>query len=377
MKWVDEFRDPGRVQATADAIARETTRPWTIMEVCGGQTHTIARYALQDLLPEGIELVHGPGCPVCVTPAAIIEQARQAALQPDTVLATYGDMVRVPGLRGDLLSARAEGGDVRVVLSPLDAVDLARAEAAKGSPTRVVFFSVGFETTAPAAAMAIELADRLGLGNFSALAFHVRVPPAMAMILDSPGNRVQAFLAAGHVCTVSGVGEYPELAERFEVPIVVTGFEPLDLLQGVLLCVRQLERGEHRVEIQYGRAVRAEGNAPAAAAVERVFEVVDRPWRGLGEVAAGGLRIRPQWARFDAARQLTLDEPLEDPATDCRAAEVLQGRMRPPECPYFGEACTPDHPLGAPMVSSEGACAAYHRYRRLEAARHRLEVVGG
>ncbi len=377
MKWVDEFRDPARVHATAEAIAAEATRPWTIMEVCGGQTHTIARYALQDLLPPGLELVHGPGCPVCVTPAAIIEQARQAALRPDTVLATYGDMVRVPGLAGDLLSARAEGGDVRVVLSPLDAVELARAEAARGAPTHVTFFSVGFETTAPAAAMAIELAHRLELDNFSVLAFHVRVPPAMAMILDAPDNRVQAFLAAGHVCTVAGTGEYPELAERFGVPIVVTGFEPLDLLQGVLLAVRQLERGEHGVENQYGRAVRAGGNGPAAAAIARVFEVADRPWRGLGEIQGGGLRLRGEWTHFDAGSRLGLDRSAEDPATDCRAAEVLQGRLRPHACPHFGEACTPEHPLGAPMVSSEGACAAYHRYRRLESARHRLEVVGG
>ena len=363
MRWVEEFRDPQAIRAAADALAAATTRPWTIMEVCGGQTHTIVRWSLPDLLPPGIELIHGPGCPVCVTPIAAVDQARALALRGDVTLATFGDMVRVPGGAGDLLSARAEGADVQVVSSPLDALGLARARPDRA----VVMFAVGFETTAPATAAAIELATREGLKNFAVLACHVRVPPAVAMILGDPACRVQGLLAAGHVCAVVGTAEYPALCERFAAPIVVTGFEPLDLLAGLLACVRQLEAGRAAVEIEYRRAVRPEGNPAARAAIDRVFEVVDAPWRGLGVVPRGGLRIREALARFDAARRFDLAPVAErSPAEDarCRAAEVLRGLLRPPQCPEFGVGCTPERPLGAPMVSSEGACAAYYRHAR-------------
>ena len=330
------------------------------MEVCGGQTHSIARFAIEDLLPSGLTLIHGPGCPVCVTPLEVLEQARQLALTENVTLASFGDMLRVPGERGDLLDARARGADVRVVLSPLDAVRLAQDRPER----HVAFFSVGFETTAPAAAMAVELAARLELDNFSILAAHVRVPPALEALLGSQNSKIDGFLAAGHVCTVMGTSEYPAIAARHRVPIVVTGFEPADILEGVALCVEQLEAGRHEVAIQYTRAVRAEGSPLARASIERVFEVVDRPWRGLGVIAASGLRVREAFARFDAARRFDLDVGRVEEPSACRAAEVLQGLLRPPDCPEFGRGCTPERPLGAPMVSSEGACAAYHRYRR-------------
>lgn len=360
MRYVDEFRAPAPIRRLADDLARTCTRPWTVMEVCGGQTHTIARYALEDLLPPGLELVHGPGCPVCVTPLEVIEAARAVATRPGVVLCSFGDMLRVPGVHGDLLEARARGGDVRVVLSPLDAVRLAERE-----PDRhVVFFGVGFETTAPATAMAAELARRRGLHNFSLLAAHVRVPPALEALLESPGGRIDGFLAAGHVCTVEGTREYPPVCARHRVPIVVTGFEPLDILQGLLLCVHQLERGEHRVENQYARAVRPEGNPEARAMVERVFEVGDQRWRGLGTIPRGGLRMRAAYARWNALERFELEAGPTDEPSACRAAEVLQGRLKPPACPEFGRRCTPERPLGAPMVSSEGACAAYFAFRR-------------
>lgn len=361
MRYVDEFRDPRAIQAASEAIAAAVTRPWTIMEVCGGQTHSIVRWSLTDLLPAKLELVHGPGCPVCVTPAEIIEQARQIALQPGVILASFGDMLRVPGTRGDLLGARAEGADVRVVTSPLDALTLARSQPDK----TVVMFAVGFETTAPATAMAIELAAKLEVRNFAALTSHVRVPPAIELLLSAPDNRVQGFLAAGHVCTVEGVADYPALVERFGVPIVVTGFEPLDILTGLLACVRALEAGRATLEIDYRRCVVPEGNPLARECVDRMFEIVDAPWRGLGIIARGGLQIRPALAEFDASRRFAVDIPGADAhAARCRAAEVLRGLLRPPACPEFGRTCTPEHPLGAPMVSSEGACAAYYRHRR-------------
>ena len=366
MKWIEEFRDPAAIRSAADALARAVTRPWTIMEVCGGQTHTIVRWSLPSLLPPSLELVHGPGCPVCVTPIELIDHARARAARPEVILASFGDMMRVPGRAGDLLSARAEGADVRVVSSPLDALSLAREHPARC----VVLLAIGFETTAPATAMAIELAAASSVPNFAVLAGHVRVPPAMAMILDSEDSRVQGFLAAGHVCTVVGTREYPALAERYGVPIVVTGFEPLDILAGLLACVRQLEAGQAQLEIQYRRAVRPQGNEAAQACVARVFELVDAPWRGLGLVPQGGLQIREQLARFDAARRFDLGpaRAAHDPGP-CRAAAVLRGLLRPPECPEFGVRCTPDRPLGAPMVSSEGACAAYYRHRRGRGAR--------
>jgi hydrogenase expression/formation protein HypD len=339
------------------------------MEVCGGQTHTIVRWSLPELIPPEVELVHGPGCPVCVTPGEVVDQARALALQRGVILASYGDMMRVPGRAraGDLLGARAEGADVRVVSSPLDALQLARANPGR----EIVMLAVGFETTAPATAMTVELAAREGLANFSVLACHVRVVPAIDMIFASEDNRVQGLLAAGHVCTVVGTREYPELVARHHAPIVVTGFEPLDILGGLLACINQLEAGRARLEIQYRRAVRPEGNPAARACVERVFEIVDAPWRGLGVVPRGGLGIRPALARHDAARRFDLDsEPARadaGPSADdrCRAADVLRGRLRPSACPEFGAGCTPERPLGAPMVSSEGACAAYYHHRRL------------
>lgn len=367
MKYVDEFRAQRAVASLVARIAALPTRAWTIMEICGGQTHTIARYGLEDLIGEQLTLLHGPGCPVCVTPLEVLERARRIALLPGVVLYTFGDMLRVPGLHGDLLDARAQGGRVDIMLCPMDA--LRRAKAAPDMEH--VFFGIGFETTAPATAMVVELADRLALTNFSVLASHVRVPPAMEAILSSPAQRVDGFLAAGHVCTVEGFADdYPALAERYRTPIVVTGFEPVDILHGLHRCVRQLERGEHRVENAYPRAAQPEGNRAARAAVHRVFDVVDSPLRGLGVLAKAGLRIRPRFARFDAGKRFPLDMPAMQEPTTCRAGLVLQGRLSPPDCPEFGRACTPERPLGAPMVSSEGACAAYYRFRRRAARAH-------
>ncbi len=360
MKYVDEFRDPARVRRVLDALWRETTRPWTVMEICGGQTHTIARFGIEDLVPPALTLVHGPGCPVCVTPLETIEAACRIAALPGVILCAFGDMLRVPGLDGDLLAARARGADVRVVTSPVDAVRLAAA-----TPDReVVFYGVGFETTAPATATAALLARRLGLRNFSLLVAHVRVPPAMEMLLADPENRVQAFLAAGHVCTVEGLRDYPALAARFRVPIVVTGFEPLDLLLGLLAAVRQLSAGRHVVENPYDRVVAPDGNPTARAAVDAVYEVADRPWRGLGVVPRGGLALRSAYADLDARRRFPVDVGAVAEPAACRAADVLRGLIKPVACPEFGRACTPDHPLGAPMVSTEGACAAWFQHRR-------------
>ena len=362
MKYLDEFRDPAAAAALVDAIRRRATQPWTIMEVCGGQTHSIIRNGIDQLLAGAVEFIHGPGCPVCVTPLEMIDRALAIAAREDVIFCSFGDMLRVPGSRQDLFGVRARGGDVRVVYSPLDATRI----AADNPDKQVVFFGVGFETTAPLVAGAVQLAERLGLRNFSVLAAHVRVPPAMDLLLSAPGRRVQAFLAAGHVCTIAGTAEYPPIAERFGVPVVVTGFEPLDILRGLLAAVRQLESGQARVEIEYARSVRPEGNPLARAAVDAIFEVADVPWRGLGVVREGGLRVRDEHARFDAIRRFHLPIVEDEPAGPCRAAEVLQGFLRPPQCPEFGRGCTPERPLGAPMVSSEGACAAHYRYRRLE-----------
>ena len=359
MRYQDEYRHPAAVHATTAAIARAATRPWTLMEVCGGQTHAIVRHGLDQLLPPAVTLVHGPGCPVCVTPLELIDAAIAVAARPEVTLCSFGDMLRVPGSRRDLLQVKAEGGDVRVVYSPLDALALARRHPERA----VVLFAVGFETTAPAVAMAIHQAATGGVANFSALISHVLVPPALEAILAAPGNRVQGFLAAGHVCTIMGTEEYVPLAARHRVPIVVTGFEPLDVLQGVLLCVRQLEEGRAEVENQYARSVRPAGNEAARAMVRRVFEVVPRAWRGLGEIPQSGLGLRPAYAAHDAVRRFGLAAaPVAEPA-ECISGLVLQGRRRPAECPAFGTRCTPERPLGAPMVSSEGTCAAYYRYR--------------
>jgi hydrogenase expression/formation protein HypD len=360
MRYLDEYRDGAWAQRYAETLRSVVTREWTLMEVCGGQTHSIVRYGIDEMLPREVTLIHGPGCPVCVTPVATLDRAFRIARRPDVVFTSFGDMLRVPGSADDLLHVRAEGGDVRVVYSPLDAVAVAEREPEK----QVVFLAVGFETTAPANAAAVLLAAKQALRNFSVLMAQVRVPPALEAILAAPQCRVQAFLAAGHVCTVMGTAEYVPLCERHRVPVVVTGFEPLDLLQGIAMAVRQLEEGRSQVEIQYRRVVRPDGNPEARRAIEAVFEVVDRDWRGLGCIPASGFALRKGYRAFDAEQRFPDDAPAarEDPA--CEAGLVLQGRRKPQECPAFGVRCTPEHPLGAPMVSSEGACAAYYSYRR-------------
>jgi len=362
---LDAWRDPARVHALARAILARATRRWTVMEVCGGQTHAIVAHGLDALVAERVTLLHGPGCPVCVTPVETLDRALHVAARPDAVLCSFGDMLRVPGSRHDLLTARACGGDVRAVYSPLDAVRL----AARMPERRVVFLAVGFETTAPAVAAAALHAARQRLRNFSLLVSHVRVPPALAAIASDPRCEVDAFLAAGHVCTVMGTAEYAPFVARHRLPVVVTGFEPVDVLHGILRAVTQLESGEARVEVPYQRAVRPEGNPAARALVETVFETADRPWRGIGMLPAGGLALRPDWRWLDALEafpELASIEAVEPAA--CRAGEVLRGRLRPTECPEFGRTCTPEHPLGAPMVSSEGACAAWYRHRGAEGA---------
>jgi hydrogenase expression/formation protein HypD len=361
MKFVDEYRDAEAARAYARGIARRVTRPWTIMEICGGQTHTIVKYGVDTLLPASLTLVHGPGCPVCVTPVEMIDKAVEIASQPDVVFCSFGDMLRVPGTVHDLLAVKAAGGDVRIVYSPLDTLRIAREDPAK----QVVFFAVGFETTAPANAMAVVQARREGLRNFSVLVSHVLVPPAMELILSSPQNRVQGFLAAGHVCAVMGYTEYEPIAARYRVPIVVTGFEPLDVLQGIAMCVAQLESGRAEVENQYARSVRREGNQPAQRLMEEVFRVVPRKWRGVGEIARSGLGLGEPYAEFDAERRFGPAPTASNADSECLSGLVLQGVLKPHECPAFGARCTPERPLGAPMVSSEGACAAYFRYRRM------------
>jgi hydrogenase expression/formation protein HypD len=364
MKFVDEYRDPAAIDATAKAIARCVTRPWTIMEVCGGQTHAIMRYGLDALLPQGVELIHGPGCPVCVTPAPVLDLAHHIAARPEVVFCTFADMLRVPGSRTDLLAVKAAGGDVRTVLSPLDAVVVAEREPAR----EVVFFAVGFETTAPATALALAQARQRRLRNFSVLVTHVRVPPALETILGRPGNRVQGFLAAGHVCAVMGTGEYDAIVRDFRVPVVVTGFEPLDILDGIHRCVAQLEAGRAEVENAYPRAVRQAGNTHARALMQAVFESGARDWRGLGTLPDGGLILRDSYADFDAERRFGTPLNVVTDSGPCISGDVLTGQRRPTDCPAFASRCTPAHPLGAPMVSTEGACAAYYRYRPANAS---------
>ncbi|MEO8285208.1 MAG: hydrogenase formation protein HypD [Chloroflexota bacterium] len=366
MKYIDEYRDSKLAGQYADAIARITTKHWTLMEVCGGQTHSIVKFGIDDLLPSGpsasVTLVHGPGCPVCVTPIEQIDKAIRIASRPDVIFCSFGDMLRVPGSECDLLSVKAAGGDVRIVYSPMDALKLAMQH-----PDReVVFFAVGFETTAPANAMAVYQAKRAGVQNFSILVSHVLVPPAMRAILSSPLSRVQGFLAAGHVCTVMGYTEYGPLAREYNVPIVVTGFEPLDILQGVYMCVKQLEEGRAEVENAYSRVVRIDGNIPAQDVIRQVFKVVRRKWRGIGEIPESGLGLNDEYTAYDAELKFGVSQYTAEEPADCISGLVLQGAKKPRECPAFGTICTPEHPLGAPMVSSEGACAAYYRYRRLE-----------
>ena len=360
MKFLDEYRDPELARTLAREIARVTTKPWTIMEVCGGQTHAIVKFGIDQLLPSGVTLLHGPGCPVCVTSLELIDKALEIAARPEVIFCSFGDMLRVPGSNKDLVSVKSEGGDVRIVYSPLDAVKL----AAQHPEREVVFFGVGFETTAPATAMAVRQATRLGLQNFFLLVAHVLVPPAMEAILDSPDCRVHGFLAAGHVCAVMGYTEYEPMVAKYRVPVVVTGFEPLDILHGVLLCIRQLEEGRAEVENQYARVVRREGSLPAHELLAEIFEVVPRKWRGIGPIPRSGLGLKPAYAAFDAERRFGLAGHEVEESPDCLSGLVLQGRIKPHECPAFGTRCTPEHPLGATMVSSEGACAAYYRYRR-------------
>ncbi len=360
MKYIDEYRDPQIAYALVDRIARLVTKPRVLMEVCGGQTHTLMRYGIGDLLPKEVELVHGPGCPVCVTPLEILDQAVLIAGLPNVILTSYGDMLRVPGSQSDLFAARANGANVRIVYSPMDALKIAR-----DNPRRqVVFFAVGFETTAPANAMAVWQAKREGLSNFSMLASHVLVPPAMRMILESPVSRVQGFIAPGHVCTIMGFREYEVLASEFHVPIVVGGFEPVDLLEAILLLVAQLEEGRSVVENQYSRYLDREGNRAAQHMLRDVFRVADRKWRGIGEIPNSGLELREEYAAHNAERVFGLTPLSVQEPRECISALVLQGLQKPVDCPAFGKRCTPMTPLGAPMVSSEGACAAWHQYKR-------------
>ncbi len=360
MKHLDEFRDGEAARKLASAIARAATRPWTLMEVCGGQTHSIVKYGIDQVLPPGLELVHGPGCPVCVTPLETIDRAHAIATQPGVIFCSFGDMLRVPGSHGDLLKLKSHGADVRIVYSPLDAVNLAAANPDR----KVVFFAIGFETTSPANAMAVWMARKRKLANFSVLVSHVLVPPAIAAILEASGNRVQAFLGPGHVCTVVGYDEYEPLVERYQVPIVITGFEPVDLLEGVLLAVRQLEEGRAEVENAYGRAVRREGNPQALRLIEDVFEVCDRKWRGVGLIPASGLRLRPEYGDLDAERLFDVDHIETEESSVCISGQILRGLKKPHDCPAFGRECTPHSPLGATMVSAEGACAAYYAHGR-------------
>jgi hydrogenase expression/formation protein HypD len=360
MKYLDEYRDPEAAQRYAREIAHITTRPWTLMEVCGGQTHAIVKYGIDELLPKWLTLIHGPGCPVCVTPVELIDKALEIAARHNVIFCSFGDMLRVPGSHADLLSVKAAGADVRIVYSPLDAVKLAGLHPSK----QVVFFGVGFETTAPATALAVFQAAQKKIQNFSVLVCHVLVPPAMEAILSSPDCRVQAFLAAGHVCTVMGFEEYIPLAQRYHVPIVVTGFEPLDILQGILMCVEQLETGRAEVENQYTRSVRKQGNHPAQELIREVFRVTPRKWRGVGEIPQSGLGLRDPYFAFDAERKFGVAALSIEESSECQSGLVLQGKLKPPQCPAFDIRCTPEHPLGATMVSSEGACAAYYRYRR-------------
>jgi hydrogenase expression/formation protein HypD len=360
MKFIDEYRDGQAARLCSQALKRITTKPWTIMEVCGGQTHSIVKFGIDELLPPVITLVHGPGCPVCVTPVELIEKAIEIASTPDVLFCSFGDMLRVPGVSKDLLTVKAAGGDVRIVYSPLDALKLA-----VDNPKReVVFFAVGFETTAPANAMAVYQAYQQGVRNFSLLVSHVLVPPAMEAILSFPENRVQGFLAAGHVCAVMGYREYEPIAEKYRVPIVVTGFEPLDILQGIYMCVHQLEEERAEVENQYTRSVHREGNLPAQKLMSEIFRVVPRKWRGVGEIPQSGLGLQEKYTAFDAETRFGIAHHTTDEPAECMSGLILQGIKKPFECPAFGERCTPERPLGATMVSSEGACAAYYHYRR-------------
>ena len=358
MKYVDEYRRPEHCERLLEEIRHTVTEPWTIMEVCGGQTHGLLRYGIDSALEGQVRLIHGPGCPVCVTPLESIDQAIELSKRPNVTITSFGDMLRVPGSDESLLQARAAGGNVQIVYSPLDAVRFAER-----NPDRdVVFFAVGFETTAPATALAVSQAAKRGLKNFSLLVSHVRVQPAMEMLAECDDSSVEGFLAAGHVCTVAGFNCYEQFVAKYRMPVVVTGFEPVDLLSGILECVRQLQQGEPKVANCYGRSVSAAGNHEALALLEDVYEICDRPWRGLGTIPNGGFRLQNKYAQFDAEARFGRRLPIIEQSCDCRSGEVLIGRLRPTECEHFGTRCTPDAPMGAPMVSAEGACAAYYRY---------------
>jgi hydrogenase expression/formation protein HypD len=360
MKYIDEYRNEADAQKFIQAIKQTVSRPWTLMEICGGQTHTIIKFGIDRLLPDEVTLVHGPGCPVCVTPLELIDKALVIARRPEVIFTSFGDMLRVPGSTTDLLSVKAQGGDVRMVYSPLDAVKLAQ----QNPDRQVVFFAVGFETTAPANAMAVFHAKQLGLDNFSILCSHVLVPPAMEAILGSPTSLVQGFLAAGHVCAIMGYWEYEPLIKKYPVPIIITGFEPLDLLQGIYMTVKALEEGRVDLENQYARAVTRDGNIPAQKLLTQVFDVTDRQWRGIGMIPNSGYALRPEFAAFDAETRFDVAGITAEESPVCIAGEIMQGLKKPHQCPVFGTECTPERPIGAPMVSSEGACAAYYQYGR-------------
>lgn len=362
MKYIDEYRDPGSARRYSSLIKDITKNRWTIMEVCGGQTHAIVKFGIDELIPDSIELLHGPGCPVCVTSVELIDKALRIASLKDVIFCSFGDMLRVPGTSGDLLAVKSMGGDVRIVYSPLDCIKIARENPSK----KVVFFAVGFETTAPTTAMTLYQAYKSSIDNFSMLVSHVLVPPAIEAILSSYNNKVQGFLAAGHVCTVMGYKEYYPIAKKYRVPIVATGFEPLDLLQGIYMCIKQLEEGRYEVENQYKRSVREEGNLKAIEIIEEVFEAVPRKWRGIGEIEQSGLGIKRKYENYDAEKIFNLESYSAEESKECISGLVLQGVKKPRQCPAFGTKCTPEHPLGATMVSSEGACAAYYKYRNVQ-----------
>lgn len=372
MRYLDEYRDGKVASKLVDEVRRVQTRPWVIMEVCGGQTHSIVKNGLDYLLPRGIELVHGPGCPVCVTPLEMIDKAHAIARRPDAIFCSFGDMLRVPGSDGDLFSIKSRGGDVRIVYSPLDCLKIARANPDK----QVVFFAIGFETTAPANAMLAWQARTEGLGNISLLVSHVLVPPAIEAILSSPQNRVQGFLGPGHVCTVVGYDEYEPLAKRFHVPIVITGFEPLDILEGVLMVIRQLEEGRAEVENQYSRVLDRKGNEAAQRIIGRVFRVRSRKWRGVGAIPQSGYELSEEFRAFDAEERFNTSAIQTAEPAVCIAGEILQGIKKPHDCPAFGTECSPQHPLGATMVSAEGACAAYFAYGRHLAESQLVSIRG-
>ncbi len=362
MKYLSEYRDPELVKAFVNELHHITTKQWTIMEICGGQTHSLVKNGLLEMLPKQITMVHGPGCPVCVTPISIIDEAIELAERNDVILCSFGDMLRVPGSKKSLLQAKAEGADVRILYSPLEAVVLAKQNPDK----EVVFFAVGFETTAPANALSVIHAHQMSVKNYSILASHVLVPPAMEAILGDPENKIDAFLAAGHVCTVMGMEEYYPVAEKYKTPIVVTGFEPVDLLQGILMAVKQLEASEYKVENQYSRAVSREGNRLAQDALQKVFEVSDRSWRGLGNIPSSGFEVADEYKQYNARVKFGFGEITDKENKECISGDIMKGLKKPYDCPHFGKGCTPENPIGAPMVSSEGACAAYYHFYGIE-----------